>query len=167
MTRNGRWDPFAVLGLPASPSLSDDQVRAAWRQIAATTHPDRPGGGDPARYAAASRAYAELRTPWSRAEAYADLLAGRPGTEPPAPPPPPAAGHLPTLPPAWQPAHWPARARRGRPLRLALRTAIAAAAAAAAFTIAGTTPPGPAVAVGAALWLILTGRGDLAPPPGH
>jgi curved DNA-binding protein CbpA len=56
-------DPFAVLGLPAAPDLSDEQVRAAWRAIAAATHPDRPDGGNPARYAAASAAYTTLRTP--------------------------------------------------------------------------------------------------------
>ena len=42
-------DPFTALGLPARPDLTDEQVRAAWRTIAAATHPDRPGGGDPAR----------------------------------------------------------------------------------------------------------------------
>jgi curved DNA-binding protein CbpA len=55
-------DPFTALGLPARPDLSDEQVRAAWRAIATATHPDRPGGGDPARYSAASAAYAILRT---------------------------------------------------------------------------------------------------------
>jgi hypothetical protein len=74
-------DPFTALGLPARPDLSDEQVRAAWRQVATATHPDRPDGGDPARYAAASGAYAILRTAWGRSEAYADLaappLAGR------------------------------------------------------------------------------------------
>lgn len=69
-------DPFAVLGLPARPDLTDDDVRSAWRRIAATTHPDLPGGGDPARYAAGSAAYAELRTSSGRGEAYADLAAG-------------------------------------------------------------------------------------------
>ena len=44
-------NPFAALGLPADPDLTDEQVRAAWRTIAAATHPDRPDGGDPARYA--------------------------------------------------------------------------------------------------------------------
>lgn len=69
-------DPFTALGLTAGPDLTDAQVRAAWRAIATATHPDRPGGGDPARYAAASAAYAVLRTPWGRSEAYADLAAG-------------------------------------------------------------------------------------------
>ena len=59
-------DPFTVLGLPARPDLTDEQVRTAWRAIAAATHPDRPGGGNPAAYAAASAAYATLRTPWGR-----------------------------------------------------------------------------------------------------
>src|SRR5580692_9294720 len=68
-------NPFALLGLPERPALTDETVRAAWRQIAAATHPDRPDGGDLARYTAASAAYAELRTPWGRSEAYADLLA--------------------------------------------------------------------------------------------
>ena len=67
-------DPFEALGLPARPDLPDEQVRAAWRAIAAATHPDRADGGDLARYTAASAAYAELRTPWGRSEAYADLL---------------------------------------------------------------------------------------------
>ena len=66
-------DPFEALGLPARPDLPDEQVRAAWRAIAAATHPDRADGGDLARYTAASAAYAELRTPWGRSEAYADL----------------------------------------------------------------------------------------------
>ena len=67
-------DPFEALGLPARPDLTDEQVRAAWRAIAAATHPDRADGGDLARYTAASAAYAELRTPWGRSEAYADLI---------------------------------------------------------------------------------------------
>jgi hypothetical protein len=69
-------DPFAALGLPVRPDLTDDDVRAAWRRIAAATHPDRADGGDPGRYAVASAAYADLRTRDSRGEAYADLAAG-------------------------------------------------------------------------------------------
>ena len=65
-------NPFDALGLPR-PDLTDEQVRAAWRVIAAATHPDRPGGGDVARYTAATAAYAVLRTPWGRSEAFADL----------------------------------------------------------------------------------------------
>jgi curved DNA-binding protein CbpA len=124
-------DPFAVLGLPARPDLPDEQVRAAWRAIAAATHPDRADGGDLARYTAASAAYAELRTGWGRSEAHADLaeqagLADGPVTAPlpvtPAhgPPPgirPPApAGRCAGIPgpdPAGTPAP-PAHPRRDR-----------------------------------------------------
>jgi hypothetical protein len=72
-------NPFDALGLPARPDLDDEEVRAAWRTLAAATHPDRPDGGDLARYTAASAAYAELRTGWGRSEAYADLTAADDG----------------------------------------------------------------------------------------
>ena len=71
-------DPFAVLGLPALAELTDDDVRAAWRRIAAATHPDREDGGDPVRFGAAAAAYALLRTSFGRGEALADLCAGAP-----------------------------------------------------------------------------------------
>ncbi len=35
------FNPFETLGLPTRPDLDDEQVRAAWRAIAAATHPDR------------------------------------------------------------------------------------------------------------------------------
>jgi hypothetical protein len=70
-------DPFATLGLPARADLPDEEVRAAWKRIAAATHPDRDDGGDAARYAAAAAAYDTLRTSFGRGEALADLgLAG-------------------------------------------------------------------------------------------
>jgi hypothetical protein len=90
-------DPFAVLGLPVRADLDDEQVRAAWRTIAVPTHPDRPDGGDPARYAAASAAYAVLRTAWGRSEAYADLIAAVP----------PLAGRVVTPSAPRPPAAWP------------------------------------------------------------
>jgi hypothetical protein len=65
--------PFATLGLPARAGLTDDEVRAAWRRIAAATHPDRADGGDPARFAAAAAAYTALRTQSGRGEALANL----------------------------------------------------------------------------------------------
>ena len=71
-------DPFAELGLPALAELTDDDVRAAWRRIAAATHPDREDGGDPGRFGAAAAAYALLRTSFGRGEALADLSAGTP-----------------------------------------------------------------------------------------
>ena len=121
-------DPFAALGLPARPDLSDEQVRAAWRSIAAATHPDRPDGGDLARYTAASAAYAQLRTPWARSEAYADLIEQAEPDTSPLPLVPADAWPAPV--PPWQPliaaAQVPARVRRGRPLRLLIRGAVAA-----------------------------------------
>jgi len=66
-------DPFALLGLQARPDVADDDVRSAWRRIAAATHPDREDGGDPARFGAAAAAYAMLRTGYGRGEALADL----------------------------------------------------------------------------------------------
>src|SRR5262250_630491 len=107
-------NPFADLGLSPDPGLSDEQVRAAWRTIATATHPDREDGGDPARYAAASAAYAILRTPWGRSEACADLMA----QAPPAMPPPARRGARVS---GRRLALWPARVRHGRPWRLLSR----------------------------------------------
>ena len=64
--RPARRDPFTVLGLPASAGLTDDEVRAAWRRVAAATHPDRDDGGDAARFAAAAAAYTTLRPKFVR-----------------------------------------------------------------------------------------------------
>jgi hypothetical protein len=163
------YDPFTALGLPTSPELTDAQVRDAWRAIATTTHPDLPGGGDPARYSAASAAYAALRTPWARSEAYADLMDAAPSGPWPhdllPPPAVPAAG-LPVSP--WRALLLvPALIRHGRPVRLVLRIA---AAAVLALIVAHTGAGPPAVAgllTGIATWLVLTARGDLAPPPGR
>ena len=162
--------PFAALGLPARPDLDDEQVRAAWRAIAAATHPDRPDGGDLARYTAASAAYAELRTPWGRSEAYADLTehASLGGDEPVTAPLPPVPGEAPPIPP-WQPllalTQVPARIRSGRPLRLALRGLIAAGLALVVLQLIPGTPAAPADVLGLIIWFVLTGRKDLAPPP--
>jgi hypothetical protein len=154
-------NPFAALNLPPGPALADEDVRAAWRTIAAATHPDRPDGGNPAAYANAQAAYDQLRTPWGRSEALADL-AVLPHIPPaPAPGPPPwhapftAAGVL------------PARIVKGRPWRIAVRAIIAAAAGYAAARIAPGTPAVPADVTGCALWWLLSSRADLAPPPGR
>jgi curved DNA-binding protein CbpA len=66
-------DPFAVLGLAARGDLTDEDVRAAWRRIAAATHPDRDDGGAPDTFGAAAAAYDALRTSFGRGEALADL----------------------------------------------------------------------------------------------
>ena len=169
-------NPFDALGLPARPDLTDEQVRAAWRAIAAATHPDRVDGGDLPRYTAASAAYAELRTPWSRSEAYADLTALTVQADPAGAEAEPVTAPLPAIPaealppaPPWGPliALWklPARIRRGRPLRLAIRAVLAAALALAVLQLI----PGMAAALaditGLITWFVLTGRRDLAAPP--
>jgi hypothetical protein len=154
-------DPFTALGLPARPDLADEQVRAAWRAIATATHPDRPDGGDPARYAAASAAYATLRTRWGRSEAYADLAAA------------PLTGRV--VPPAARPRRswWraaaliPARIWHGRPARLALRVVAAAVLAVVALHTGAGTPVIAGLITGIGVWLVLTVRADLAPPPGR
>jgi hypothetical protein len=161
--RNPVVNPFAALGLPASPDLDDDDIRRAWRAVAAATHPDRPDGGGPAAYTAAAAAYAQLRTGWGRSEALADLAATH--VLPPEPAEPLSA----------RPAGMPwravlllaARIGHGRPLRMAARTLTAATVALLAVTVIPGTPSAPAAVTGCALWWALTIRGDLAPPPGR
>ena len=163
-------NPFTALGLPARPGLDDEQVRDAWRAIAAATHPDRPGGGDPAAYAAAAAAYAQLRTPWGRGEALADLaatddagdLGGPGGPRPARSPRTPLAG---SAAPGWRTVTGlPGRVRRGRPAVLAARTAAAAGVAIAAAMLIPGAASEPAVIAGSALWWALTARSDLTPP---
>jgi curved DNA-binding protein CbpA len=130
-------DPFAALGLPARPDdLTDDEVRAAWRRIAAATHPDRDDGGDPRAFAAAAAAYTELRTVGGRREAHADLPGQRRGRR---------------------------RISRGRPAMLAARLVAATAVSLAAMLAAGPQPATYAVLAGAVTWLIRTARRELAP----
>jgi curved DNA-binding protein CbpA len=158
--------PFDALGLPPSADLTDQQVRDAWRATATATHPDRPDGGDPARYAAASTAYQELRTPFGRGEALADLRDAAPASYGPLPPP--AARPAPvTLTPAAAARAFPWRLRHGRPARIAARALIAAAAAWGAVAYTAGTPAEPAIVYGCALWFVLSSRHDLAPPPGR
>ena len=172
-------NPFDALGLPARPDLTDEQVRAAWRAIAAATHPDRPGGGDVARYTEATAAYAVLRTPWGRSEAFADLDpcglavddtsplpaigADSPAADGPAAP----AGDVRSAGPADLLAaagQLPARIRHGRPLRLAIRALAAALLSLAVLALIPGQPASPALVIGLITWFLLTGRADLAPP---
>jgi hypothetical protein len=157
-------NPFAVLGLPATADLTDADVRAAWRDTATASHPDRADGGDPAAYATAAAAFQQLRTAWGRSEALADIAAH----EPPGRLQPGHPSVAPSWPGAWEAvALLPARVRHGRPGLLAARTLIAIAAAALGVVTVGGTASAPAIAVGCALWWALTARGDLAPPPGR
>jgi curved DNA-binding protein CbpA len=130
-------DPFRVLGLPPHAGLSDDDVRAAWRRVAAATHPDREDGGDPARFGAAAAAYAALRTGYDRGEALADLA------------------------PRTRPAVRGRQRANLRPAVLAVRVLAAAAVSAGAFVVAGWAPASLGVLAGALTWLITTGRHDI------
>jgi curved DNA-binding protein CbpA len=173
----GGAGPFSALGLPARADLTDDDVRSAWRRIAAATHPDRPDGGDPGRFAVAAAAYTVLRTRSGRGEALADLASPSPspGRARPGRPAAAATGPMATAPWAAAPPtarrvppgglRWLPRIRRGRPARLALRVLIAAAVSAVAVAVAGFQPATPALITGALTWLLLTARHDLAPPP--
>jgi hypothetical protein len=180
----GGADPFSSLGLPARADLTDDDVRSAWRRIAAATHPDRADGGDPSRFALAAAAYTILRTRSGRGEVLADLASpsprarwgrsvgaapGRacPARDRPARPPTPAAAPAergPDLVTGMRRPRLLSRIRRGRPARLALRVLIAAAVGVIAVVVAGSQPATPALITGALTWLLLTARHDLARP---
>ena len=174
-------NPFDALGLPARPDLTDEQVRAAWRAIAAATHPDRRDGGDVARYTAATAAYAVLRTPWGRSEAFADLGMAFDDTSPlpavDAAGPEPAGQPSRPARPGWsiRPSRsarpgdliaavmqLPARIRHGRPLRLVIRALTAAVACLAVLHLIPGQPAAPALVTGLITWFLLTGRSDLA-----
>jgi hypothetical protein len=156
-------NPFQVLGLPVRADLSDAQVRTAWRDIAAQTHPDQADGGDITTYTAAATAYAQLRTQWGRSEAYADLAVTAPHV--PAPASPPTRWHSGNLWPRLRMA--PARIRHGRPLRLLARALAAVALSLLVLALIPGQASGPAIVTGLVIWFVLTARGDLAPPPGR
>lgn len=156
-----------MLGLPPRPSLTDDDVRAAWRRIAAATHPDREDGGDPARFGAAAAAYALLRTGYGRGEALADLgprggrhrgprdRTGWRGTRD-------RTGSRGTRDRTGRRGRF--RGRRGRPAVLTARLVTAAGIVVLALVAAGWAPASIGVMAGALTWLVATGRHDL--PPG-
>ena len=177
-------NPFAVLGLPEWPDLDDETVDAAWRAIAAETHPDRPDGGNLARYTQATAAYFELHSPWGRSEAFADLLEaawaeGRfdaypghypPGYDPgdlallPAGPWEAGLGPVPLEEILHQLAQIPARFRRGHPVHLAIRAAAIAGLCLTVLTVfPGRSWTGLAVAVLIGVFVV-SAREDIAPP---
>jgi curved DNA-binding protein CbpA len=147
-------DPFWALGLPARADLSDEDVRAAWRRIAAATHPDLEDGGDPGRFGAAAAAYDTLRTSFGRGEALADL--GLAGSAPP-------AGQRTARPGARHArrAGAPGPGASGRRRRLALRACAVAGVTAAALLAAGWTPATVGLLAGALTWAAVTSRPDL------
>jgi hypothetical protein len=166
-------DPFASLGLPATGEATDDDVRAAWRRIAAATHPDRDDGGDPARFAAAAAAYATLRTSYDRGEALADLRTPVHHARTPVGTPVRALARIPARAFARVPARAfpriPARAFARIPDRhfgnvgrglvpLGVRVVVAAAVSAGAVVAAGWSPGAFGVLAGAAAWVIAAAR---------
>jgi curved DNA-binding protein CbpA len=134
---------FDVLGLPVSSELTDDDVRAAWRRVAAATHPDRADGGDPAAFAAAAAAYTLLRTSSGRGEVLADLR------EAPTHPRPSS------LPPTGARTSWPGRRAA---FRLGIRLLAAVAAVALAVAAVGWQPASFAILAGALTWLLVASR---------
>jgi hypothetical protein len=146
-------EPFTALGLDPRADLTDDDVRSAWRRVAAATHPDRGDGGDPARFASAAAAYTELRTTFGRREAAAAAMQ--------------ASGAS-----AGERSSWPAglaallrtagsKVSVAGLARLGLRILVAAAVAVLVLLAAGPGPAGPALVTGIGTWLILTARRDL------
>jgi len=159
-------------------------VRAAWRRIAAATHPDRDDGGEPGRFSAAAAAYDTLRTSFGRGEALADL-----GLAVAAPRVARHATHRAAHRAANRAANRGARharrtgaagrgvagrARRGgaavlgvgvgvsgRGWRLALRACVAGGVTAVALLAAGWTPATIGVLAGALTWLAVTSRAVL------
>lgn len=181
-------NPFAVLGLPEWPDLDDETVDAAWRAIAAETHPDRPDGGNLARYTQATAAYFELHSPWGRSEAFADLLEaawaeGRydaypghypPGYDPgdpddlallPAGPWEAGLGPVPLEEILHQLAQIPARFRRGHPVHLTIRAAVIAGLCLTVLTLFPGRPwTGFSVAALIGYFVLSAARDDVAPP---
>lgn len=137
--------PFDVLGLPASGELTDDDVRAAWRRIAAATHPDRADGGDPVAFAAAAAAYTMLRTSSGRGEALADLREAAPRRD--------RSARL----AAARRISWPSHRRS---LQLPARLIAAAAVVALAVVAVGWQPATFAILTGALTWLLVTSWRD-------
>jgi curved DNA-binding protein CbpA len=135
--------PFDVLSLPASRELTDDDVRAAWRRVAAATHPDRADGGDPAAFAAAAAAYTLLRTSSGRGEALADLREA------------PTHRRPSSLSTAGARTSWPGRRAA---LRQGIRLLAAAAAVALAVASVGWQPASFAILAGALTWLLIASR---------
>jgi hypothetical protein len=174
-------DPFTILGLPAWPDLDDETVHAAWQAIAAETHPDRPGGGDLARYTQASAAYAALNTAWGRSEAYADLAeqaraeslyGDYPDTHLPDDEPVPVVFVPVVLVPQPVPlrevlrmlAEIPVRIRHGHPVRLAIRAAVIAALCVTVLAVFPSWAFPDFTVVALIGVFFMSGREDLAPP---
>ena len=67
-------DPFELLGLSRRPLLSEEEIGTAYRKLAATLHPDQPGG-DATRFKELGEAVAILRDPARRLRSLAGVTA--------------------------------------------------------------------------------------------
>ena len=68
-------DPFALLGLPKRPLLSEEEIGQAYRRLAGELHPDQ-AGGDASRFKELGEAAAILRDPARRLRYLADVTGG-------------------------------------------------------------------------------------------
>ena len=68
-------DPFSLLDLPRRPFLTEEEIGAAYRNLAGTIHPDQPGG-DAVAFRALGEAAAILRDPARRLRELAGTEAG-------------------------------------------------------------------------------------------
>jgi curved DNA-binding protein CbpA len=79
-------DYFAILGQSRRPWLEGEALKDAFHRLGATLHPDVPGSGDAARFAALNTAYSVLREPAARLRHLLELTAPAALAEAPAPP---------------------------------------------------------------------------------
>lgn len=100
-------DPWAVLGL--KPGASQDEVRRAWRAIAARCHPDKGGDAEEFRVAKAAYEYLVLVAP-ERGEVPGG---GSEGPPPRPPEPPPGTSRSPGRPASPGPGSGPSSPSRG------------------------------------------------------
>ena len=68
-------DHFAILGQPRQPWLETDALKEAFHRLSASLHPDVPGTGDAAKFAALNSAFSILREPASRLRHLLELTA--------------------------------------------------------------------------------------------
>lgn len=68
-------DHFTTLVQPRRPWLDAEALKAAFHRLSASLHPDVPGTGDAAQFAALNAAYAVLREPAARLRHLLELTA--------------------------------------------------------------------------------------------
>lgn len=79
-------DHFAALDQPRRPWLEAGALKDCFHRLSTMLHPDVPGTGDAARFAALNAAYATLRDPAARVRHLFEIEAPAPPALSPAPP---------------------------------------------------------------------------------